>query len=182
MQYPEIEHNLWRPYEYITVTQKLEQNAENAASSTMWGRSNARQPKVSLRAMSYHTVQQNPHLVKKKILHVWNLMRSGFLKLNLCTSAQWPLVWVCVRVRTERGRDGIKTRELVGVFYRILANMMFYVSIKSSKAMLTFHGLETLSVLCENGCIVWNRNEVRHRKLLPTRSLSELKAQGALVM
>ena len=42
----------------------------------------------------------------------------------------------------------------MGVFYRMLANMMFYVSIKSSKAMLTFHGLETRPVLCENGCIV----------------------------
>lgn len=54
-------------------------------------------------------------------------------------------------------RETVKKKseiEIVGVFYRMLANMMFYVSIKSSKAMLTFHGLETRLVLCENGCIV----------------------------
>lgn len=156
MQHPEIEQNLWRPHEYITVIEQLEHNAENAASSGMPGRSNASwQLKVTSRCTALPT-----QLVKKKTLHVWNLMRSGFLKLNLCTSAHWLLVRVCVCVcKSEEDRERrYKTRELVGVFYRILANMMFYVSIKSSKAKLTFHGLETLSVLCENGCIVWDRN------------------------
>ena len=74
--------------------------------------------------------------------------KTAFVHFCVLTSFMW--VWV---------RETVKKKseiEIVGVFYRMLANMMFYVSIKSSKAMLTFHGLETRLVLCENGCIVWN--------------------------
>lgn len=45
--------------------------------------------------------------------------------------------------------------EIVGVFYRMLANMMLYISIKSSKAMSTFQGLETLSDACEKKVVLW---------------------------
>lgn len=40
-----------------------------------------------------------------------------------------------------------KSRQRDSDFYRMLTNLMFYASIKSSKAMLTFCGLEMLSAI-----------------------------------
>lgn len=72
----------------------------------------------------------------------------------ICAFQQIDLLCESGNERDGKKRERERERAIVGVFYRMLANMMFYVSIKSSKAMLTFHGLETLSVVCENGCIV----------------------------
>lgn len=60
----------------------------------------------------------------------------------ICTSAHRPLVYQWGRDSKRRGRE--RDREIVGVFYRMLANKMFYVSMRGSKANLAFHGSEIL--------------------------------------